>query len=300
MNKNKFGQLLFTLCLCVAGAGLFDRAYAGAVGTTGAGVVPGCDADIYVAHANRGLLEGRREIVANQTFIRKPDSILEYTCFVDMLDPVVGDQIAPIFSESDLWVDRDVELLANRPEVVEINFELGPDSMNEALADTVILHAGDYIGANFGHTYLGGLADGDVGEAGVPCGVMAPVWHLAKSFDFDREGLFLSFEELIDIDTRELPEPTDDTGITGGIIDIAFSPGTEDGGMSIPPTFIIDYLLPESPCEPTVYTGITTHVIIAPDRVGELETFEDGICIAPGCYYTLGGDYGGGAGECVR
>ncbi len=300
MNKNKFGQLLFTLCLCIAGAGVFDRAYAGAAGTSGMGIVPGCDADIYVAHANRGLLEGRREIVANQTFIRKPDSVLEYTCFVEMLDPIVGDAIAPIFSESDAWVGKEVPLLANAPGTAMIDYEMGPESMNEALAATVILHAAEYIGTNFGHTYLGGLADVGVGEAGVPCNVMAPVWHEAKSFDFDREGLFLSFEDLIFFDTRLLPVPTDDTGITQGIIDVAFSPGTAEGGMSIPPTYNIDYLLAASPCEPTVYTGVTTHIIIAPDRVGELETFEDGVCIAPGCYYTLGGDYGAAAGECVR
>lgn len=167
--------------------------------------LPGCDANNYNILMNRAMIEGRRETAFNQAFIKKPDSVLEYTCFVDAMETVVADQIAPIFSETDNWVNRTVPLLTAQPGTATINFQLGPQSMNQALAATVVAHANGYIGSNFGHSYLGGAAGAGVGAGGGgPCGVMAAVWQEAKDTNFPQSG-FYDFEELVGYDPRDNP-----------------------------------------------------------------------------------------------
>ena len=311
MNRNKAAYHFLLLFLLFGGASLFmhtKTACAGAAGTSGDSATLGCDPDTYVEHANRALLQGQRETLALESFITKGDSVLEYTCFNEMMEPIVADQIAPIFSESEKWVARPVELVTSRTEMTEIDFTLGPDSMNEALEGSVIEQAMLYMDSSFGHTFLGGTLPADITAPGVPCPVMGDVWHEAKSKNFylpDLDGaevpkpdLFMTFPELQNTDTRTHPEPTDDSRITDEMLEVSQRGNTPAGGFSMPVTYNLDYLQPGD-CTQTVYTGVPTHAIIAPGRVGEIEIFEDGACLAPGCKYSMGGNYGGGAGECV-
>lgn len=72
-----------------------------------------CDADFMNQIHARAFLEAQREEIINQVTIRKPDSVLEYTCF----DQAVRDTAkyaGPIFSESERWKDIRVPLSRSR------------------------------------------------------------------------------------------------------------------------------------------------------------------------------------------
>ncbi|MEM6780282.1 MAG: hypothetical protein AAF569_00300 [Pseudomonadota bacterium] len=87
--------------------------------------------------------------------------------------------------------------------------------------------------------------------------------------------------------------------ITQEMIDRARCGNEPDCGFSVPEDVTVEYILPTAECQ-TRFTGATTHVMIAPGRIGEIETFADATCIGQGCYYTMNGNYAADAGECVR
>ena len=49
------------------------------------GVPKTCDSEFYDVMSNRAWLESSREMEVAQTLINKPDSVLEYTCFDEIL-----------------------------------------------------------------------------------------------------------------------------------------------------------------------------------------------------------------------
>lgn len=62
-----------------------------------------CDADFMNQIYARAFLEAERENIINKVSIRKPDSVMEYSCF-DKLVGQVAAKTGPIFSESDDWI----------------------------------------------------------------------------------------------------------------------------------------------------------------------------------------------------
>lgn len=61
-----------------------------------------CDADFMNQIYGRAWLESQRDMIKAQVLIRKPDSILEYTCFNQFNDLAVT-KAAPLFSETERW-----------------------------------------------------------------------------------------------------------------------------------------------------------------------------------------------------
>ncbi len=61
-----------------------------------------CDADFMNQIYARAWLEGQRDVIKSEVLIRKPDSILEYTCFNQFNDLAVT-RAAPLFSETERW-----------------------------------------------------------------------------------------------------------------------------------------------------------------------------------------------------
>ncbi|MCD8497861.1 MAG: hypothetical protein LRZ85_07145 [Alphaproteobacteria bacterium] len=64
-----------------------------------------CDGDVMNQIHARAFMEAQRENIVNQLSIRKPDSILSYTCY-DQYLAVAAKNAPPIFSEAeDKWKD---------------------------------------------------------------------------------------------------------------------------------------------------------------------------------------------------
>ena len=257
--------------------------------------LPGCDVDIYNIHINRNLLEAHREVAMNQRYILKPDSVLEYTCFVSGSNATsilgtTADRAGPIFSESDLWDPKTIPLRTRAGSgTAQVNYSRGADSLDLALAAVVAVDTLNYLDENFGHEYLGGTYI-DIPPS-KPCRIMAQVWQAAKCNNFINE--WYSFENLLTFDPREEPEECNGIGITQAMIDSIRSGNTAVQEFSIPRNIFTEFLVPPYECPPsTVYTGVTNHVIFAPGKQGVIETYSDGYCLSPGCVYLRDGDSG--------
>lgn len=68
----------------------------------GTGAGSACDADFMNQIYSRAWLESQRDVIKSRILIRKPDSVMEYSCFSQFSD-IAGERIAPIFSESTAW-----------------------------------------------------------------------------------------------------------------------------------------------------------------------------------------------------
>lgn len=247
-----------------------------------------CDPVYMTSLEQRAWLEGEREIIQNQNYIVKADSVLEYTCFnLAMIDVTAG-PIAAIFSDEAFGVTA-------------------PPPMITQLDASVLPYAEDYLGANFAHEFGGGTWVGSGGAAPFensanPCTVMNDVWFLAKSENFIADPAidgFYTFVEYMEMDDpRIYPTPSPGPGaavweeailLAENIEEIGARPPDDNpDGYPFRDPLEIDFIelirprLIPGECTPPVSTGVTVYTS-AP--AGE-EGYPDGICTNPGCTYV--------------
>lgn len=285
-----FGKKWMTLqkvaALCLLGVLTApQQVYAGAapplvVPSATAAATP-CDPVYFDSLEARGWLEAQREITQNQNLIFKADSVLEYTCF-DRFANVLAEQAQYMLSETKRWGEI-----------------LPSDSMDNAL-DRVIGDAlTSWVGANFGHDYLGqrwgsisptpsGSANyvpGRIrGNATYACDAMARIWQEAKCSDFVENGAedgFFTFQQYAsDPDKRHLPARC------------ASEPrwGTMHGTAITAPPWVDDPVwthvgdLNEDKCGTAAFPPIPTGVTVR--RPAETPNqYEEKICVQMGCYF---------------
>ncbi|MCC6598423.1 MAG: hypothetical protein IT559_06505 [Alphaproteobacteria bacterium] len=166
---------------------------------------PGCDPAFSTVMGDRAWLEGQREIEAAERIILKPDSILQYSCFV-VEAAAAGAAANVMFSDN---VTSPV-LFKGGPPVSpfgpnppagtltggELEEYLGYIAMGPP---TGTGPGGTYLASNFGHNFAGGF----FGAGGV-CASMGAVWHFVKCKDFNKDW-FKTFEELVAADPRSVP-----------------------------------------------------------------------------------------------
>ncbi len=167
-----------------------------------------CDPQFMQALESRAWLEAQREITQNQNLIAKPDSVLEYSCFIGFLNKAASNfnigTMRRQFSETDVW-DTD-------------GFD--DESTDRALTAVVSSALATYIDSNFPHTFIGGRLglpakpNGDDmstvdGGQDYECETMAKVWEAARCLNFgaraDEDG-FHDFFFMRDNDPRNLPD----------------------------------------------------------------------------------------------
>lgn len=169
--------------------------------TTGGASQPkpssGCATDTWIAMVNQGVLEARRENIINQRLIAKADSVLTYTCF-DQYVANVGAEAGPIFSETDFWAARTIDILGK---TVTVNVTMGSTSLDGSLSTVVSLAADSYLNGSFDHGLLGETASVTAPSGG--CSVMQNVWQAAKCNNLNTP--FYTFDDLISFDPREYP-----------------------------------------------------------------------------------------------
>ncbi|MDH5721879.1 MAG: hypothetical protein OEY94_00970 [Alphaproteobacteria bacterium] len=193
-----------------------------------------CDGDFMNQIHARAFLEANRDVIMSGQIIRKPDSVLEYTCFEDLVETTAqtADEIFSAIQDgtSGDFVNRNVALLtASEDGTIDISdyscttapcvsysVVFPATQLDNILANVVLGPLNAYINhtaapddGNFDHNFRGGSStiDSDVTTLDYPynCAHMQAVWDEANCIDFGEEDQFRSFQQLAESDPRNLP-----------------------------------------------------------------------------------------------
>lgn len=263
--------------------------------------VTGCAADTWSAMVNQAVLQTRREMMINERYVAKADSVMAYSCLVQQLMHV--GQTAGVFSESQLWANREIDILNG--ERVTVTIDMGRYSLDGAISNVAMEPYEHFLRSMFGHDFLGGMAPGLAAGEGdddhahsaqdhAPCGVMRQVWQVAKCMNMTDDPLFPTFEQLIaaESDPRIYPEGMScrNTGITRNMIDIA-----QGRDVNLDPITTYLPMMYSGTCNAPIATGITVERQEGADQITSTIRHADGLCITAGCSYQ---NTGTGAGTC--
>ncbi|MFN3700323.1 MAG: hypothetical protein ACK4VI_02235 [Alphaproteobacteria bacterium] len=301
------------LAQCVAGAPCIHTEYEppSSDNDDKRGEAESCDGDFMNQIYARAFLEAQRENIMNQTYIRKPDSTLQYTC-IDRFVNHLARHAPPLFSETTRWQNAIVPLnirfaAAGNPDRIPLRVFMGTGHIVPRLDDMLSHTITEYIDSNFDHNSLGGSGgtmtamQDSVSPGDYACSTMTQVWQLAKCFNFPAAStLFMTFDELVSNDPRTLPEVCDNTVITSELIETARNPGPAFSAASFdvldPLTDMIRPMDSGESCGSAIPTGlsfeaydisITGPTDDLPSGVTMTTTPEqEFLCINPGCYYS--------------
>lgn len=188
-----------------------------------------CDGNFMDQIYGKAYLEASRDMIMSEQIIRKPDSVLEYSCF-DQLIAKTFHQAGPIFSNNTADYtsrgfafktgDEDGSVSAEKPtctagpcDTYTVSFLAPRYGLDNNLFDVIITPLKEYITKNFGHTYLGGASSIDshmnftnIGPDSYICSEMSTVWEMAQCTDFGEDDRFRSFDDLVHEDPRAFPQ----------------------------------------------------------------------------------------------
>lgn len=267
---------------------------------------PACDADFMNQIYAKSFVEAQRENIINQVLVRKPDSILEYTCF-DMLAGQVAAHAGPVFSESFEWFNVPVETGTTIDYVpypfVILNVFMGGAYLDSSIQNLVTSALYTYVQGNFSHSFLGGVLgagglnssiSGAVNTGGYSCQFMNNVYTLAKCSNANTDTTFESLAWYAVNDPRQLPPGSAcsaGTGVSLALLEVAENRNKIYAGMDLADTTYLDRLRGGA-CGTPVPTGITTvkaeKIVDRPIgnvTLGLTTIYENKICTNPGCYY---------------
>ncbi len=272
--------------------------------TTTNNEITGCATDTWTAMVNMAVLQTRRETIINQALIAKADSVMAYSCMNESMKKV-GENLGPIFSETKRWVNAQIDIDGK---TVTVNKELGESSLDGAVFGAATNAYMNYAQKSFKHSMLGGMLDIGGNENGnedpssedsgaqdaLPCGIMSQVWQMAKCMNYSDVPGFPKFEDLIsgDKDPRKYPKnmTCKNTGISQAMIDTARHKEVEKSKLQLH----YEQIKPDNgACGPAISTGVTVH-IRKDGIISRKETYQDGLCISPGCSYQTSGYSGTG------
>ncbi len=253
-----------------------------------------CDSLYYESLSARAWLEAQREITQNQNIILKPDSVFEYTCF-DRLVRELAVQGVNMLSETTAF-----------------GSPLSSTSLDNALQNLVGVSLIAYIDNNFGSKSGAGgynLLAGHPAAAGInsvpaavtggaaySCDIMKRVWNAAKCINFISNNTtdgFFTFAEYANSVTDKRVLPTTCTSIqTNWQANLASA--LTSGPWSNDP--VQTYIALTTPvnctganCPCTGSSPIPTGVEVY--RSGyNTNTYQEYVCLQPGCRYHPGGD----------
>lgn len=260
-----------------------------------------CDADFMNQIYARAYNESEREIVMNAVVVRKPDSILEYTCY-DQIVRMTGVHAGPLFTESRAWDGVTVNIPGASPVILRVN--MGTSKLDTSLENTVLVSLGNYISSNFAHSFLGGTSTGlsatTPAAGSYNCDLMNSVHFLAKCNDFATDDQFLSFSTLATpLDPRALPAACTPatTKITTALINVANNNAYTHANFDPVQTYLTR-LDGTSACGTPIATGIQNvqrHEYNVAGPVGNVsrtplgtvtDPYEEKVCVNPGCFYN--------------
>ncbi|GEM_PF-1967740 len=194
-----------------------------------------CDGNFMNQIYSRAYMEASREVIMSEQLIHKPDSVLEYTCF-DQLVNIAAHNAGTAFSESTEWEDVDLNLWVggdhgdgdpgDRPHThgcddtcpdkePEDNYNVVfPDDRLDIRLEALLFPTlKNYIDNNYSHTFMGEsinidntLSTGSIGSNSYLCSHMSTVWDISRCIDFGEDDRFRSFKHLVESDPRTIPQ----------------------------------------------------------------------------------------------
>lgn len=218
----------------------------------------GCDPEFAEVMGERAWMEGEREIETAQRILLKPDSILQYSCFV-------REAASAALAANTIFSDK--------KESGQLDRYLGYVAMSPAGTGP----GGTYLNSNFGHNFAGGFYG-----SGGPCANMAAVWQFVKCTDFNMDW-FKTFEELAASDFRTEPWACNSAARNQAWADAmvaAFPPPATPaapGGMDMLVHYNQWMFGADCANSRPIPTGITV--------MNGTTALQDHVCPSPGCYY---------------
>ncbi|MDB2682978.1 hypothetical protein N9Z27_01855 [Alphaproteobacteria bacterium] len=270
-----------------------------------------CDADFMNQIYAKSWLEAERSNVTAEILIRKPDSVLEYSCFNQMAS-IAATKIGPLFTEADDWDDKEVEIDGeiNTEDVdqppIKINTYMEDDRMDKAIEEVVLKSLKKYLENNFDHDFLGGFSQGKkfdtsgidkISEDGYNCDYMNLVYFDAKCTNMNEDTAFDTFKEMTGLDRRVWPkECGGDTDLEEfeETIKVAENEDFKYVAFDRVSDTYFDRMYDVQSCQDStpVPTGITFEIetfsvnsTTGDVTAGEGQQVEDKVCPKPGCYY---------------
>jgi hypothetical protein len=269
---------------------------------------PSCDADFMNQIYAKSFAEAQRENIINQVLVRKPDSILEYTCF-DMLAGQAAAHAGPLFSESTEWSNISVSTgttidSRDYPTVI-LSVNMGPDRLDNSLRNLVSGALNTYIQRNFSHSFLGGVLGinsdivDNIRTGGYSCQFMNNVFFMAKCGNANTDVTFDPLSWYASNDPRQRPENTActaGTGISQGILDVATNKNFAYVNFDVVNPTYLDRQ-GGGACGAPIPTGVasvkaekTVDRPIGNVTLGLTTIYQNKICSNPGCYYDPSSD----------
>lgn len=277
-----------------------------------------CDGDFMNQIYARAFMEAARETMVAQTYIRKPDSTLEYTCFDEFLNNT-AEEAPDLFSETNDWFPRPVPLfnfnpVAGNSVAIATAVSMAPlppilgSSLGSHLEDVISTTLNDYLD-NFTHDFLGGTGGMDssispsVSSGNYNCGSMGAIWDISRCQNFpDGPTLFTTFEELATTDPRQFPSlGACSSPINTQLITTArnAAPAYDTADFDAVNLYLdkIDPATSTAECLDPIDTGITVMIYdftnvpsttANPSGINRAAVeVNDKVCVNPGCYYHV-------------
>lgn len=278
-----------------------------------------CDSDLMNVIYNEAYLQAERQNLVTEAIIRKPDSVLDYSCFDQMVSR--GATIAAgVFSETQYWNDRFVPM--NTPlnstggktqettgeintvnidsvRSVEVNTFMPDDRMDKAILNVVIESLKRFTSGSFIHNFLGGEIPAAADQRPVihttayNCPRMAAIYHWAKCENFNNaEDGFFDFEQMMRVDIRQLPQSCAALPelFAPDRIDVANNKDFLYADIHAQDENYLDEITGNN-CKGPRATGLTLKIERVITNNGEFvrretEQFTDAFCVNPRCYYN--------------
>ncbi|MCD8566609.1 MAG: hypothetical protein LRY36_01585 [Alphaproteobacteria bacterium] len=197
-----------------------------------------CDGDVMNQIHARAFLESQRENMINQTAIRKPDSVLAYTCF-DQYAGIAAQNAPKTFSESEDWSGKSISLsvtgqpAGSYPATRTMQVSMGSGHIDNLMNNMGYAPIQTFVNTNFPYDFLGDTLTevsyklgGSVQKtSSLNCGVMQAIWAVAKCENFQinpqLSQTFFSFKDLAEKDIRTLGKACNAPKISDQYIDAA-------------------------------------------------------------------------------
>lgn len=273
-----------------------------------------CDPEFEKVINARAEMEAMREVEMAQTYILKPDSVLEYSCFFhryeevgeganifsdNVKDPPLYNKPAKEYKPGGKFpqflpeISKD-KVTAPRISPEQDKLEDGaqpPEGVhqhhtNNAIGVLTSDSEFNHIFSSFGHVYAGGTYASVAAANG--CNPMQLVWMFAKCWDFPKDD-FRTFLKLGVIDPRIVPSYlalscNNSSRYTKWATNYAqansATPGSAGG---VEP--VVTYVEKFDPAECASHDPVPTGVSVFRGAPPVQQSYVDAMCIAPGCYY---------------
>lgn len=264
-----------------------------------------CNDQFYSMMGNNAFMNAEREITASEVIIRKPDSVLEYSCF-DQDVAMIAEDIADIFSDSSDYNSSTMNVSGNGVgddtlspiSSITYSVNMGNTHLDNNI-NALVLQMITKYDDNFTHKFLGGATSIDydlnnnVAAVSSTCDSMYQAYFMAKCENFATDIPFDSLENWAGNEFRQLPQACTG-GQKNGILATPVAQLDDNTATAldrITYTYFDRMSIAGGSCADPIPTGLKVHIIersldvAGNPTVSADYTYDDMICPNPACYY---------------